>query len=72
VWYDKTAGPITWELNCIVQSDVLITFSKFKGVKKKAKKMFRYSFHCGFINPGVLRLKMSDFDDTKKYVNLLF
>jgi len=68
VWYNKADGPISWEMNCVVQSDILIAFSKYKGAKKKAKKMFRYSFHCGFVKPGITTLKMKDFDDTKKFV----
>jgi len=67
LWYNKGDGPISWEMNCVVQSDVLIAFSKYKGAKKKAKKMFRYSFHCGFVKPGTTTLKMKDFDDIKKF-----
>eukprot|EP01114_Cavostelium_apophysatum_P012428 TRINITY_DN2776_c0_g1_i1.p1 TRINITY_DN2776_c0_g1~~TRINITY_DN2776_c0_g1_i1.p1 ORF type:complete len:738 (+),score=207.67 TRINITY_DN2776_c0_g1_i1:213-2216(+) len=69
--YQPGEGPVYWDLNCVLQSDILIAFCKHKE-KKKPVKMFRLSFHCAFIGEGELVMKAEDFDMQSMKADKLF
>jgi hypothetical protein len=55
-------GPIVWEPECVMKSDVLIAICEYTGSKKKPKKKFRFSFHCGYYEPGIVILHKTELD----------
>jgi len=77
-WYTVNEGPIIWNVECTLESDILLVVCKNSTDKKKPKKMFRFSFHCAFIdlvNNPILVLKLEDFDlnsSTKKKIGKWF
>jgi len=74
--YTASDGAIVWKVNCLLESDILVCICSYKEGKrdkrpKKPLKMFRYSFHCAFVEEdGSLFLKPAEFDihSNKKFV----
>jgi hypothetical protein len=57
-------GGKIWDINCIVQGDVLISCTHLGG-KDKNRLIFRFSFHTAFIAQGRLTLAATDLDGVK-------
>lgn len=45
---------------------MLVAICEYTGSKKKPKKKFRFSFHCGYLEPGVVVLHKSELDVEEK------
>jgi hypothetical protein len=79
-WVSQDEGCISFQLDCLVQGDLLIRCRHFDDSSGARVSMFRAAFHTGYVPSGVLRLTRAQLDgpntderfDEDFFIDLIF